>query len=93
MGRWYPPEDSISPTFFIPIAEMTGTIVPIGIRVFHQGCLAEVDWRNRWEADAPYNWSDACFGWHAASGSTGNSHLFSTKNVPLPTRQYDWVDA
>lgn len=52
--RWHPPEGEISPALFIPIAEMTGTIVPIGIWVFRQGCLAEADWRQRWGTDAPY---------------------------------------
>lgn len=52
--RWHPPEGEVSPAVFIPIAEMTGAIVSIGAWVFHQACRAEVDWRRRWGANAPY---------------------------------------
>ncbi|WP_306607182.1 EAL domain-containing protein [Azonexus sp.] len=52
--RWKPPEGELSPAVFIPIAEMTGTIVPIGAWVFRQACLAEADWRARWGETAPY---------------------------------------
>ena len=51
--RWYPQGGEISPAVFIPIAEMTGPIVAIGLWVFRQGCLAEVKWRRRWGAQAP----------------------------------------
>ncbi len=52
--RWHSPGGEISPAVFIPIAEMTGTIVSIGAWVFRQGCRAEAGWRQRWGADAPY---------------------------------------
>ena len=52
--RWKPPTGEISPAIFIPIAEMTGAIVPIGAWVFRAACLAEVDWRRRWGENAPY---------------------------------------
>ncbi|MDK9725506.1 MAG: ABC transporter substrate-binding protein [Sterolibacteriaceae bacterium MAG5] len=52
--RWHPPGGEISPAAFIPIAEMTGAIVPIGAWVFRQACRAEADWRRRWGAAAPY---------------------------------------
>ncbi len=52
--RWHSSNGEISPAQFIPIAEMTGVIVPIGLWVFRTGCLAEVDWRNRWGENAPY---------------------------------------
>jgi diguanylate cyclase (GGDEF)-like protein/PAS domain S-box-containing protein len=52
--RWHPPEGELSPAVFIPIAEMTGSIVPIGAWVFRQACLAEADWRARWGENAPY---------------------------------------
>jgi len=52
--RWHPPEGEVSPAVFIPIAEMTGAIVPIGAWVFRQACRAEADWRRRWGGSAPY---------------------------------------
>ncbi|MDP1734848.1 MAG: EAL domain-containing protein [Sulfuritalea sp.] len=52
--RWHPPDGEVSPAVFIPIAEMTGVIVPIGAWVFRQACRAEADWRGRWGEAAPY---------------------------------------
>ncbi len=52
--RWHPPEGEISPAIFIPIAEMTGSIVPIGTWVFRQACRAAADWHRRWGEQAPY---------------------------------------
>ena len=52
--RWNPPEGPVSPAIFIPIAEMTGTIIEIGAWVFMQACRAEADWRRRWGEQAPY---------------------------------------
>ncbi|WP_231879375.1 EAL domain-containing protein [Methylomonas koyamae] len=51
--RWFPPEGEISPAIFIPIAEMTGAIVALGLWVFRQACRAEFDWRRRWSESAP----------------------------------------
>ena len=52
--RWNPPGGAVSPAVFIPIAEMTGAIVPIGAWVFRQACRAEAAWRGRWGEHAPY---------------------------------------
>lgn len=52
--RWHPPGGEVSPSVFIPIAEMTGSIVPIGLWVFREACRAEAEWRQRWGAKAPY---------------------------------------
>ncbi|MBR0565350.1 EAL domain-containing protein [Azoarcus sp. L1K30] len=52
--RWRPPAGDVSPAVFIPIAESTGAIVPIGAWVFRAACQAEVDWRQRWGQRAPY---------------------------------------
>lgn len=52
--RWHPPEGEVSPAVFIPIAETTGAIVPIGAWVFRTACRAEADWRRRWGTEAPY---------------------------------------
>src|SRR5690606_20322889 len=52
--RWNPDSGAISPAAFIPIAEMTGAIVPIGLWVFREACRAEAEWRHRWGEAAPY---------------------------------------
>ncbi|MFZ5482597.1 MAG: EAL domain-containing protein [Pseudomonadota bacterium] len=52
--RWHSSEGEISPALFIPIAEATGAIVPIGLWVFRAACQAEAAWRLRWGAEAPY---------------------------------------
>jgi diguanylate cyclase (GGDEF)-like protein len=51
--RWQSPNGPVSPAVFIPIAEMTGSIVPIGAWVFAQACRMEADWRQRWGDKAP----------------------------------------
>lgn len=51
--RWRSADGDISPAVFIPIAELTGSIIPIGLWVFRQACLTEVDWRQRWGERAP----------------------------------------
>ena len=43
--RWHPPGGSISPAIFIPVAEMTGSIVAIGRWVFEQACRAQRRWQ------------------------------------------------
>ncbi|MBF0094496.1 MAG: EAL domain-containing protein [Alphaproteobacteria bacterium] len=52
--RWHPSGGEISPAVFIPVAELTGAIVPIGAWVFRQACRAEAEWRHRWGENAPY---------------------------------------
>ena len=52
--RWRPPQGEISPALFIPIAESTGAIVPIGAWVFRAACRSEAGWRARWGTEAPY---------------------------------------
>ena len=52
--RWKPASGEISPAVFIPIAEMTGAIVQIGLWVFREACRAEAEWRHRWGHEAPY---------------------------------------
>lgn len=52
--RWKPASGDISPAVFIPIAELTGAIVPIGLWVFREACRAEAEWRHRWGEEAPY---------------------------------------
>lgn len=52
--RWHSPEGDVSPSVFIPISELTGSMVRIGEWVFRQACRVEVQWRHRWGASAPY---------------------------------------
>lgn len=53
--RWHPASGEVSPAHFVPIAEMNGSIVPIGKWVFRQACLAEARWRELLgEASSPY---------------------------------------
>jgi diguanylate cyclase (GGDEF)-like protein len=52
--RWHPASGEISPAIFIPVAESTGAIVPIGLWVFREACRAEAQWRHRWGSEAPY---------------------------------------
>lgn len=52
--RWqHPDRGSISPAEFIPLAEETGLIIPIGHRLLEQACSQIHDWTERFPADPP----------------------------------------
>jgi EAL domain-containing protein (putative c-di-GMP-specific phosphodiesterase class I) len=52
--RWKPAGmDSVSPGVFIPVAERSGLIVPIGSWVLATGCLEAVSWHRRYPAEQP----------------------------------------
>jgi EAL domain-containing protein (putative c-di-GMP-specific phosphodiesterase class I) len=45
--RWHHPNDGeITPATFIPIAEQSGSILPIGEWVLRQACLAALEWQD-----------------------------------------------
>lgn len=52
--RWKKGDEEISPGLFIPIAEMTGSILSIGEWVFKQACLIQADWNQSLNAHVPY---------------------------------------
>jgi diguanylate cyclase len=46
LARWrHPDGDVISPTVFIPIAERTGLIIPIGARILNEACQRLAAWQ------------------------------------------------
>jgi len=53
LARWkHPDGDVIPPDVFIPIAERTGLIIPIGARVLHEACQQLASWQRDYGAAA-----------------------------------------
>lgn len=53
--RWTHAGHPVSPAVFIPVAEMTGSILSIGLWVFERACLMEARWRERFGHEhSPY---------------------------------------
>src|SRR5439155_16083843 len=52
--RWrHPLRGLVSPTEFIPVAEDTGMIVPLGRLILRESCRQMAQWRRRHGASAP----------------------------------------
>jgi EAL domain-containing protein (putative c-di-GMP-specific phosphodiesterase class I) len=52
--RWnHPVRGMVSPAEFIPVAERTGLIVPLGAWVLHESCRQAASWLRRWGSAAP----------------------------------------
>jgi len=52
--RWrHPQRGLVNPDDFIPAAEQTGLILPIGEWVLHQACQQSQQWQERWGNDPP----------------------------------------
>jgi len=50
LARWRHPERGlVGPGEFIPVAEETGLIIPLGVQVLHDACTAFRRWRERYE--------------------------------------------
>jgi len=54
--RWERIGDARAPDAFLPIAEETGLIVPLGESVLAQACAEASRWHDRLETDAPTMW-------------------------------------
>ena len=53
LARWnHPTKGAISPGRFIPIAEETGIIVPLGYWIMEEACRQAAEWRNEFDLEA-----------------------------------------
>ncbi|HEX8194885.1 MAG TPA: EAL domain-containing protein [Pyrinomonadaceae bacterium] len=54
LARWLHPERNlISPSVFIPVAEETGLIIPIGMKILEQSCREACKWQKAFPNDRP----------------------------------------
>ena len=54
LARWLHPERNlISPSVFIPVAEETGLIIPIGLKILEQSCREACKWQKAFPSTRP----------------------------------------
>jgi diguanylate cyclase (GGDEF)-like protein/PAS domain S-box-containing protein len=54
LARWMHPERNlISPSTFIPVAEETGLIIPIGMKILEQSCREACNWQKAFPSNRP----------------------------------------
>lgn len=54
LARWrHPLQGIISPASFIPLAEETGLIIPLGMSVLRQACQQTYEWQQQFPSDSP----------------------------------------
>jgi EAL domain-containing protein (putative c-di-GMP-specific phosphodiesterase class I)/ActR/RegA family two-component response regulator len=53
--RWIRPDGPASPMSFIPLAEATGEIIPIGAWVIREACLQAARWQERFPEMRPFH--------------------------------------
>lgn len=52
--RWSAAIGAVGPAEFVPVAQSTGEIVPIGAWVLRQACAVQAQWRDAWGERSPY---------------------------------------
>jgi diguanylate cyclase (GGDEF)-like protein len=58
LARWQHPERGlVSPVDFIPLAEETGLIVPLGMAIFKESCLQLRQWQEMFKTEQPLTMS------------------------------------
>ena len=56
LARWHHPERGlVSPADFIPLAEETGLIMPLGLSILRQACAQMAEWDRMWPEGRPYS--------------------------------------
>lgn len=81
--RWrHPVRGLIPPGDFIPIAEATGLIVPMGEFVLRQACIQASEWRRREIVDVPM--SVNLSGWQLLEDDLGDTVLGILSETGLP---------
>ncbi|HYH87476.1 MAG TPA: EAL domain-containing protein [Pyrinomonadaceae bacterium] len=56
LARWRHPERGlVSPADFIPLAEETGLIMPLGLSILRQSCVQLAEWDRAWPEERPFN--------------------------------------